>query len=133
MNVIPTARSIHLPERAQSKWRETESYHPLGELSRQCAEAIGKESRAGQAELSSAAPHHVTLAETKGSVKGVQTKLTSSTAATVVRSGFTYAGLHLSEYWTRHDTAARGALPFIFNYAAVRRAGDGEILPDPAH
>jgi hypothetical protein len=41
-------------------------------------------------------------------------KLTGSTAATVVLGGFTYAALHLSEYWTRYDTPANGALSFIF-------------------
>lgn len=41
-------------------------------------------------------------------------KLTGSTAATVVLDGFTYAGLRLSEYWTRYDTPAHGALSFIF-------------------
>jgi len=41
-------------------------------------------------------------------------KLTGSTAATVVLGGFTYASLHLSEYWTRYDTPAHGALSFIF-------------------
>jgi hypothetical protein len=41
-------------------------------------------------------------------------KLSGSTAATVVLGGFTYAGLHLSEYWTRYDTVAHGALSFIF-------------------
>jgi len=41
-------------------------------------------------------------------------KLTGSTAATVVLGGFTYAAMHLSEYWTRYDTSARGALSVIF-------------------
>ena len=41
-------------------------------------------------------------------------KLTCSTAATVVQGGFTYAALHLSEYWTCYDTAAHGVLSFIF-------------------
>jgi hypothetical protein len=41
-------------------------------------------------------------------------KLTGSTAATVVLGGFTYAGLHLSEYWTRYDSAAHAALSVIF-------------------
>ena len=41
-------------------------------------------------------------------------RLTGSTAATVVLGGFTYASLHLSEYWTRYDTPAHGALSFIF-------------------
>jgi hypothetical protein len=41
-------------------------------------------------------------------------KLTGSTAATVVLGGFTYASLHLSEYWTRYDTPAHGALSVIF-------------------
>jgi hypothetical protein len=41
-------------------------------------------------------------------------KLTNSTAATVVLSGFTYALLHLTEYWTRYDTPAHGALSIIF-------------------
>jgi hypothetical protein len=41
-------------------------------------------------------------------------KLTNSTAATVVLSGFTYASLHLTEYWTRYDTPAHGALSIIF-------------------
>jgi hypothetical protein len=41
-------------------------------------------------------------------------KLTGSTAATVVLGGFTYAALHLSEYWTRYDTSAHGALSFAF-------------------
>ncbi len=41
-------------------------------------------------------------------------KLTGSTAATVVLGGFTYAALHLSEYWTRYDTPAHGALSFVF-------------------
>jgi hypothetical protein len=41
-------------------------------------------------------------------------KLTGSTAATVVLGGFTYAALHLSEYWTRYDTPAHGALSFAF-------------------
>jgi hypothetical protein len=41
-------------------------------------------------------------------------KLTNSTPATVVLSGFTYALLHLTEYWTRYDTPAHGALSIIF-------------------
>jgi hypothetical protein len=41
-------------------------------------------------------------------------KLTGSTAATVVLGGFTYAALHLTEYWTRYDTPAHGALSVIF-------------------
>jgi hypothetical protein len=41
-------------------------------------------------------------------------KLTGSTAATVVLGGFTYAALHLSEYWTRYDTPVHGALSFSF-------------------
>ena len=41
-------------------------------------------------------------------------KLTGSTAATVVLGGFTYAALHLSEYWTRYDSFAHGALSFVF-------------------
>jgi hypothetical protein len=41
-------------------------------------------------------------------------KLTGSTAATMVLSGFTYASLHLTEYWTRYDTPAHGALSVIF-------------------
>jgi hypothetical protein len=41
-------------------------------------------------------------------------KLTGSTAATVVLGGFTYAALHLSEYWTRYDTPAHGMLSFAF-------------------
>jgi hypothetical protein len=41
-------------------------------------------------------------------------KLTGSTSATVVLGGFTYASLHLTEYWTRYDTPAHGALSFIF-------------------
>lgn len=41
-------------------------------------------------------------------------KLTGSTAATVVLGGFTYAALHLSEYWTRYDTTVHGALSFVF-------------------
>ena len=41
-------------------------------------------------------------------------KLTGSTAATCVLSGFTYASLHLAEYWTRYDTPAHGALSVIF-------------------
>ena len=41
-------------------------------------------------------------------------KLTGSTAATVVLGGFTYAALHLSEYWTRYDSPAHVALSVIF-------------------
>lgn len=41
-------------------------------------------------------------------------KLTNSTAATVVLSGFTYASLHLTEYWTRYDTPAHAMLSVIF-------------------
>src|SRR4029077_3856229 len=41
-------------------------------------------------------------------------KLTGSTAATIVLSGFTYASLHLAEYWTRYDTPAHAALSVIF-------------------
>lgn len=41
-------------------------------------------------------------------------KLTESTAATCVLSGFTYASLHVAEYWTRYDTPAHGALSVIF-------------------
>jgi hypothetical protein len=41
-------------------------------------------------------------------------RLTGSTAATVLLGGFTYAGLHLGEYWTRYDSAAHGALSVIF-------------------
>lgn len=41
-------------------------------------------------------------------------KLTGSTAATVVLGGFTYASLHLSEYWTRYNTPAHGALSISF-------------------
>jgi hypothetical protein len=41
-------------------------------------------------------------------------RITGSTAATVVLGGFTYAALHLSEYWTRYDTPAHGALSVIF-------------------
>ncbi len=41
-------------------------------------------------------------------------KLTGSTAATMVLSGFTYASLHLTEYWTRYDTPAHAALSVIF-------------------
>lgn len=41
-------------------------------------------------------------------------KLTNSTAATVVLSGFTYASLHLTEYWTRYDTPAHALLSIIF-------------------
>lgn len=41
-------------------------------------------------------------------------KLTGSTAATVVLGGFTYASLHLTEYWTRYDTPAHAALSVIF-------------------
>jgi hypothetical protein len=41
-------------------------------------------------------------------------KLTGSTAAAVVLGGFTYAALHLTEYWTRYDTPAHGALSVIF-------------------
>jgi hypothetical protein len=41
-------------------------------------------------------------------------KLTGSTGATVVLGGFTYASLHLSEYWTRYDTLAHGTLSVIF-------------------
>jgi hypothetical protein len=41
-------------------------------------------------------------------------KLTGSTAATVVLGGFTYASLHLAEYWTRYDTPAHAALSVIF-------------------
>jgi hypothetical protein len=41
-------------------------------------------------------------------------KLTGSTAATMVLSGFTYAALHLSEYWTRYDSPAHAALSVIF-------------------
>jgi hypothetical protein len=41
-------------------------------------------------------------------------KLTGSTAATCVLGGFTYASLHLAEYWTQYDTPAHGALSVIF-------------------
>jgi hypothetical protein len=41
-------------------------------------------------------------------------KLTGSTAATVVLGGFTYASLHLTEYWTRYDTFAHGVLSVVF-------------------
>jgi hypothetical protein len=41
-------------------------------------------------------------------------KLTGSTAATVVLGGFTYAAMHLSEYWTRYDTPTHSALSVIF-------------------
>jgi hypothetical protein len=41
-------------------------------------------------------------------------KLTGSTAATMVLSGFTYAGMHLSEYWTRYDSPAHATLSVIF-------------------
>jgi hypothetical protein len=41
-------------------------------------------------------------------------KLTGSTAATVVLGGFTYASLHLAEYWTRYDSPAHAALSVIF-------------------
>jgi hypothetical protein len=41
-------------------------------------------------------------------------KLTGSTAATVVLGGFTYASLHLTEYWTRYDTFAHSALSVIY-------------------
>jgi hypothetical protein len=41
-------------------------------------------------------------------------RLTGSTAATCVLGGFTYASLHLAEYWTRYDTPAHGALSVIF-------------------
>jgi hypothetical protein len=41
-------------------------------------------------------------------------KLTGSTAATAVLGGFTYAAMHLSEYWTRYDTPAHAALSVIF-------------------
>ena len=41
-------------------------------------------------------------------------KVTGSTAATVILGGFTYASLHLAEYWTRYDTPAHGALSVIF-------------------
>jgi hypothetical protein len=41
-------------------------------------------------------------------------KLTNSTAGTVVLSGFTYASLHLTEYWTRYDTPSHAVLSVIF-------------------
>jgi hypothetical protein len=41
-------------------------------------------------------------------------KLTGSTAATCVLSGFTYASMHLAEYWTRYDSPAHAALSVIF-------------------
>lgn len=41
-------------------------------------------------------------------------RLTGSTAATVVLSGFTYAALHLTEYWTRYDSLSHAALSVIF-------------------
>ncbi len=41
-------------------------------------------------------------------------RLTGSTAATVVLTGFTYASLHLTEYWTRYDTPGHGLLSVIF-------------------
>src|SRR5438309_1116748 len=41
-------------------------------------------------------------------------KLTGSTAATCVLSGFTYAAMHLTEYWTRYDSPAHAALSVIF-------------------
>jgi hypothetical protein len=41
-------------------------------------------------------------------------KLTGSTAAATVLGGFTYAAMHLSEYWTRYDSPAHAALSVIF-------------------
>jgi hypothetical protein len=41
-------------------------------------------------------------------------KITGSTAATVVLGGFTYAAMHLTEYWTRYDTPSHSALSVIF-------------------
>ncbi len=41
-------------------------------------------------------------------------KLTGSTAATVVLGGFTYAALHLSEYWTRYESGAHAVLSVSF-------------------
>jgi hypothetical protein len=41
-------------------------------------------------------------------------KLTGSTAGTAVLGGFTYASLHLTEYWTRYDSFGHGALSVIF-------------------
>jgi hypothetical protein len=41
-------------------------------------------------------------------------KLTNSTAGAVVLSGFTYASLHLTEYWTRYDTPSHAVLSVIF-------------------
>jgi hypothetical protein len=41
-------------------------------------------------------------------------RLTGSTPATMVLSGFTYASLHLTEHWTRYDTPAHAALSVIF-------------------
>jgi hypothetical protein len=41
-------------------------------------------------------------------------RLTDSTAATCVLSGFTYASMHLTEYWTRYDSPAHAALSVIF-------------------
>ncbi|HEX2710904.1 MAG TPA: hypothetical protein VHM88_01595 [Candidatus Acidoferrales bacterium] len=41
-------------------------------------------------------------------------RLTGSTASAVVLGGFTYAGLHLADSWTRYDTLAHGALSVIF-------------------
>jgi hypothetical protein len=41
-------------------------------------------------------------------------KSTGSTAATLVLSGFAYAAMHLSEYWTRYDSPAHALLSVIF-------------------
>lgn len=41
-------------------------------------------------------------------------KLTGSVAATVLLGGFTYAALHLAEYWTLYDSPAHAALSVIF-------------------
>jgi hypothetical protein len=41
-------------------------------------------------------------------------RLTGSTAATCVLSAFTYAAMHLAEYWTRYDSPTDAALSVMF-------------------
>lgn len=41
-------------------------------------------------------------------------RLSESTATATILGGFTYAALHLTEYWTRYDSAEHGALSAIF-------------------
>jgi hypothetical protein len=41
-------------------------------------------------------------------------RLTGSAAATCVLSGFTYAALHFTEYWTRYNTPSHAALSVMY-------------------